>query len=98
MGKIYQDDFVPIYETESFDLPGVGPIELMDIPSEGCCEILAQRREQLHLTQQNVADGAGIQLRQYQRFESGERLLRSSTLRIALAICDVLKLDPHRFV
>lgn len=50
------------------------------------------------MTQQEVADAAGILLRQYQRLESGERSMSSVSLRIGLAVCDVLGLDPHRFV
>lgn len=59
--------------------------------------ILQNRRHQLGMTQQQVADAAQIQLRQYQRFESGERSLSSSSLRIGLAVCYVLRLDPYRF-
>ena len=59
---------------------------------------IKERREWLGLTQQGVADRAGIPLRQYQRFESGERALSSASLKIALAVCDALELDPHRFV
>lgn len=96
--KEYNDDFVPTEKKEIVNLPNIGSVELTDISSVSGFEILAERREQLCLTQQEVADKAGIQLRQYQRFESGERALRSSTLRIALAVCDALMLDPHRFV
>lgn len=60
--------------------------------------ILLSRRKELGLTQQQVSDAAGIQLRQYQRLESGERSMSSASLRIGLSVCDVLKLDPHRFV
>lgn len=94
----YNDNFVPAIKREIVDFPGLGPIELEDIPSTTGRQMLVERREQLGLTQQEVADKAGIQLRQYQRFESGERALRSSTLRIALAVCDALMLDAHRFV
>lgn len=59
--------------------------------------ILLSRRQQLGLTQQQVANRAGIKLVQYQRFERGERSMASASLRIGMAICDVLKLDPHRF-
>lgn len=55
------------------------------------------RRKELGLTQQQVADRAGIKLIQYQRFERGERSMASASFRIGMAICDVLKLDPHRF-
>ena len=58
---------------------------------------LYYRRKELGLTQQQVADRAGIKLVQYQRFERGERSMCSASFRIGMAICDVLKLDPHRF-
>lgn len=60
--------------------------------------ILQNRRKELGLTQQQVADLASIQLRQYQRLESGERSIRGASLRIALLVCRVLELDPFRFV
>ncbi len=60
--------------------------------------ILHNRRVAFGLTQQQVADLAGIQLRQYQRLESGERSIRGASLRIALSICNALQLDPYRFV
>lgn len=59
--------------------------------------ILLTRRQQLGMTQQQVADAAGIQLRQYQRLESGERSMSGASMRIGLSICTVLKLDPYRF-
>ena len=61
-------------------------------------QILKTRREQLGLTQQQVADQSKIQLRQYQRLESGERSMISASMRIALSICLVLKLDPYIFL
>ena len=94
----YNDNFVPTVKRETVNFSRFGPVELEDIPSESGFELLSERREQLQLTQQDIANKAGIQLRQYQRFESGERALRSSTLRIALAVSDALMLDPHRFV
>ena len=60
--------------------------------------ILQERRKELGLTQQQVADMAQIQLRQYQRLESGERSMGSASMRIGLAVCAVLELDPYRFV
>ncbi|MCM1364945.1 MAG: helix-turn-helix transcriptional regulator [Faecalibacterium sp.] len=60
--------------------------------------ILLSRREELGMTQQQVADAAQIHLQQYQRLESGKRNMSGASLRIALSICDVLQLDPHRFV
>ena len=40
-------------------------------------EVLKLQRESLSMSQRQVSDSAGIQLRQYQRFESGERSMLS---------------------
>ena len=60
--------------------------------------ILKDRREQVGLTQQQVADIAGINIRQYQRFESGERRISSTSFRIGVAVADVLGLDVHELI
>lgn len=60
-------------------------------------DILIKRRAELNLTQQQVADRAGILLRQYQRFELGERNLSASSARIMLSVCEALLLDPYLF-
>lgn len=59
---------------------------------------LSAQRQAMGLSQQMVATAAGVDLRKYQRLESGERSMCSTSLRVGLAICDVLGLDPHRFV
>ena len=55
--------------------------------------ILKKAREKLGLTQQQVADKAHIQLRQYQRFESGERNLTSSSFSIGCSVLEALEID-----
>ena len=60
--------------------------------------VLKQRRKHLGLTQQQVANLAGIQVKQYQRLESGERSIMGASMRIGLSVCAVLKLDPYGFV
>ena len=60
--------------------------------------VLRHRRQQFNLTQQQVADAAGIKITQYQRFESGERALAGASMRIGLSVCRVLKLDPYLFL
>lgn len=60
--------------------------------------ILQKRRTELSLTQQQVADKARIQLRQYQRLESEERSITSASARIMLSVCAALKLDPYLFL
>lgn len=60
--------------------------------------ILRNQRETLGLTQQQVADKAKIQLRQYQRLESGERSIYGASFRTAISVCKALQLDPQRFI
>ena len=59
--------------------------------------ILKKAREKLGLTQQQVANKARIQLRQYQRFESGERNLTSSSFNIGCNVLDALEIDIDGF-
>lgn len=59
--------------------------------------MLRNQREALGFTQQQVADLSNITLRQYQRYESGERSLSSASLRIGVNICRTLKIDPLYF-
>lgn len=60
--------------------------------------ILKTRREEMGLSQQQVAEGAELLLKQYQRLEVGERLIENASLKTALAICAVLRLDPFIFL
>ena len=59
--------------------------------------ILRDYREKLGLTQQQVADKAKIHLRQYQRFEAGERNLSSSSFNIACRVIEALELDIIKY-
>lgn len=61
-------------------------------------EIIKQRRIELGLSQQQVADAASINIRPYQKFESGERKISSTSFRIGVAIADILGLDVHDLV
>jgi transcriptional regulator with XRE-family HTH domain len=60
-------------------------------------DILLEARKKLGLTQQQVADKARIVLRQYQKFESGERKLSSSSFWIASKVIQALELDVTTF-
>ena len=88
----YKDDFQ--FPEAPLQVDGLGVFDPI-YPSHAALKF---RREQLDLTQQEAADRSGISLRQYQRFESGERSMQSASLRIGLSICHVLRLDPFRFV
>ena len=57
-------------------------------------QILLTRRLQLGLTIQRVADMSGIRFSQYQRLEGGERLFSGCSMKIGLAVCAVLLLNP----
>jgi len=59
--------------------------------------MLRNQREQLGLSQEEVADKAGIKLEQYQRFESGDRNISSSTFGIVHAVLTALELDTTAF-
>jgi len=57
--------------------------------------ILKEVRKVNGMTQQQVADGANISLRHYQKFESGEREITNASFRIAMAVIKVLEINPE---
>ena len=59
--------------------------------------VLKKRRKQLGLTLQAVADKAGIDIKQYQRFESGERELASASFATSVQVLNALELDPVKY-
>lgn len=79
-----------LFEQDTAQFSGIG--EMIEVLSPG--QELAKQREALGLTQQDVADRAKINIRQYQRLENGERSIYSSSFRIGLNICHALKIDP----
>jgi DNA-binding XRE family transcriptional regulator len=58
---------------------------------------IREARERLGLTQQEVANRAGISLDYYRSFENGNRQLANTKIAIALPICMTLQLDPAAF-
>lgn len=88
-------NFQDTYKTPSEDLLSNGE-QWFFLETEK--DILKNRREELGMTQQQVADAAHIQVRQYQRLENGERNISGANMRIGLSVCAVLKLDPYRFM
>ncbi len=59
--------------------------------------ILRERRVILGMTQQQVADKANIVLQQYQKFESGERNIKTCSFQIACRIIEALEMDITAF-
>lgn len=60
--------------------------------------ILKTRRDQLGLSQQDVADMVGISLGHYQRLEYEEPNLEGCSMRVGLAVCATLLLDPFEMI
>lgn len=60
-------------------------------------DILKEKRASLKLTQQQVADRAEINIRQYQKFESGERSILTSSFIIACKVIEALDMDISDF-
>ncbi len=59
--------------------------------------ILRERRLALGLTQQQIADKAGIKLQHYQAFEGGQRNLMTASFRIACSVLEALDLDIAKY-
>lgn len=79
-----------------FELPTTADGKYIALIPDNC--VLQRRREQLGMTQQQVAEMANMPLRQYQRIEQGQSDLRSSKMEQGLAICAALLLDPYQMI
>jgi len=59
--------------------------------------ILRRARAKLGLSQQQVADKAGIHMQQYQKFETETRDLSTARFHIACRVLETLELDIARY-
>ena len=59
--------------------------------------ILRERRVILGMTQKQVAEKAKIPMQSYQRFESGERNIRTASFQMACRILEVLEMNISDF-
>ena len=59
--------------------------------------VLKKRRRQLGLTQQEVAEKAGINIKQYQRFETGERELTDASFVTTCQVLKALEMDAGKY-
>ena len=48
------------------------------------------------MTQQQLADSAGINIRMVQHLECGDRLIENTTLKTAIALADALEIEDLR--
>jgi len=60
-------------------------------------DVLIEARKMLGLTQQQVADKAGVAMRHYQMFEGGRRRLSTSSFMLASKVLKALELDVSAF-
>lgn len=59
--------------------------------------ILKEKRQVLRMTQQEVAEKAKITLQQYQKFESGERNIRTASFQLACRVIEALGMNISDF-
>ena len=60
-------------------------------------KLMKERRESLNLSQEGIAENAGISLSQYQNFESGKDDL-SKNLNIALVLAFILQVEVEELI
>lgn len=77
------------YAMEQEEKPYIAAVEIS--------EYMKNRRRELHLTQQAVADKAGIQLQQYRKFEGGKRNILKASFTVACAVLNALDIDISDF-
>lgn len=58
---------------------------------------LKNRRRQLDMTLQEVADRAGINIKQYQRFEAGDRELDNAGFTTVVKVLKALDIDVGKY-
>ena len=76
-----------------FDLSGFQTVHL----DKNNGSILREKRVVLGLTQKQVAERAKITLRQYQKFESGERNIMTCSFQMACRIIEALGMNISDF-
>lgn len=76
---------------EEFDFSGFQTVHL-EVKN-----ILRERRIILGLTQKQVAERAKITFQSYQRFESGERNIRTASFQLACRVIEALQMDISAF-
>ena len=60
--------------------------------------LLKKARRYKGMTQQEVADAAGVHMRHYQMFKCGARDLLNASFRIGMAICNTLDIEPEALI
>ena len=84
-------EMISMDEMKDFSLDGFQTVHI----NTGC--MLREWRVVNGLTQQQVAEKAGITQQQYQRFESGTRDLRRCSFEVACKVLEALQMDIVKF-
>lgn len=61
-------------------------------------DIIKKARLSLKLTQTEVAEILGLSVRQYQKYENGEKALAEAPFQVGVALCELLHMNPYDFV
>ena len=72
--------------------------EIMGNFTDREARMLRQRREELNLSQLEVASEAYISIQSYQRYEYGVVKLSNANMKQGLRICAALEIDPYELV
>lgn len=59
---------------------------------------IKEARKSARMTQQQLADQSGVNVRQIQRVESGASQAGNLTAKNLIAIADALGIDPHELI
>lgn len=59
---------------------------------------IKEARKAARITQQQLAEKSGVNVRQIQRVESGESLAGNLTAKNLISIADALGVDPHSLI
>ena len=57
-------------------------------------KMITEARLRMGYSQQKAASLVGISIGQYQRLEYGEQDIKNTSMKIGLAVCTVLEIDP----
>ena len=57
-------------------------------------KMITEARLRMGFSQQKAASLVGISIGQYQRLEYGEQDIKNTSMKIGLAVCTVLEIDP----
>lgn len=60
-------------------------------------DLLREKRVVLGLTQQQVADKAKVSLQAYQKFEGGQRNIKTASFQVACRVIEALGMDISKF-